>query len=111
WRPRLRALYSGPTPPPGPPLTRKPARTDATELALRRELYLFALYRVLEASLLALIVFSPFGGLVGEPRDPFLARAVAIACLPAALALLLASRRDRSSLVWQACVGVGVDII
>src|SRR3546814_16801766 len=28
-----------------------------------------------------------------------------------ALALLLATRRDRSSLAWQACVGVAVDII
>src|SRR3546814_1699116 len=28
-----------------------------------------------------------------------------------ALALLLATRRDRSSLAWQACVGVGVDIV
>src|SRR5690606_9721524 len=79
--------------------------------ALRRELYLFALYRTLEASLLALVVFSPFGGLLSEPRDPFLAKAVAIAYLPAAVALLLASRRDRSALAWQACVGVGVDII
>src|SRR3546814_1463771 len=57
------------------------------------------------------MVFSPFGGLIGEPRDPFLAMAVAIAYLPMALALLLATRRDRSSLAWQACVGVGVDII
>src|SRR5690606_14194309 len=76
-----------------------------------RELYLFALYRVLEASLLALVVFSPFGGFVSAPRDPFMASAVAIAYLPAALALLLASRRDHSALAWQACVGVGVDII
>ncbi|GAA3915995.1 HAMP domain-containing sensor histidine kinase [Luteimonas lutimaris] len=100
-----------PTPPPGPPLTRKPASPDAIEVALRRELYLFALYRTLEASLLALVVFSPFGGLLSEPRDRFLAVTVAIAYLPMALALLLASRRDRSSLAWQACVGVGVDII
>src|SRR3546814_20095977 len=57
------------------------------------------------------MVFSPFGGLIGEPRDPFLAMAVAIAYLPMALALLLATRRDRSSLAWQACVGVGVDIV
>ncbi|MFC3714916.1 sensor histidine kinase [Luteimonas soli] len=94
-----------------PPLTRTPTRSDTAEDALRRELYLFALYRTLEAALLALMVFSPFGGLIGEPRDPFLAMAVAIAYLPMALALLLATRRDRSSLGWQACVGVGVDIV
>src|SRR3546814_12128546 len=62
-----------PTPPPGSSLTRTPTRPDSAEDALRRELYLFALYRTLEASLLALMVFSPFGGLIGEPRDPFLA--------------------------------------
>ena len=91
-------------------MTRTAARPDPAEDALRRELYLFALYRTLEASLLALMVFSPFGGLIGEPRDPFLAMAVAIAYLPMALALLLATRRDQSSLAWQACLGVGVDI-
>src|SRR5690606_12539262 len=39
------------------------------------------------------------------------AQTVAFAYLPMALALLLASRRDRSPLAWQACVGVGLDII
>jgi two-component system sensor histidine kinase PilS (NtrC family) len=92
-------------------LPRKPRRPNAAEDALRRELYLFALYRTLEAALLALMAFSPFGGLIGEPRDPFLAGTVAIAYLPMALALMLASRRDHSSLAWQACVGVGVDIV
>src|SRR5690606_11624028 len=101
-----------PTPPPGSSLTRTPApaRPDTAEDALRRELYLFALYRTLEAALLALMVFSPFGGLIGEPRDPFLAKAVAVAYLPMALALLLATRRDHYSLGWQACLRVGVDI-
>ncbi|HVI57342.1 MAG TPA: HAMP domain-containing sensor histidine kinase [Luteimonas sp.] len=91
-------------------MTRTPTRRNAAETALRRELYLSALYRMLEASLLALMVFSPAGALIGEPRDPFLARTVALAYLPMALALLLSSRRDRSSLAWQACVGVAVDI-
>src|SRR3546814_16881642 len=100
-----------PTPPPGASLTRTPPRPDSAEDALRRELYLFALYRTLEAALLALMVFSPFGGLIGEPRDPFLAMAVAIAYLPMSLALLLATRRDHSALAWQACLGVGVDIV
>src|SRR3546814_10391137 len=71
-----------PTPPPGSSLTRTPTRPDSAEDALRRELYLFALYRTLEAALLAVRVFSSFGGLFGEPRDPFLAMAVAIALLP-----------------------------
>src|SRR3546814_4781323 len=100
-----------PTPPPGSSLTRTPTRPASAEDALRRELYLFALYRTLEAALLALMVFSPFGGLIGEPHDPFLAMAVAIAYLPMSLALLLATRRDHSALAWQACLGVGVDIV
>src|SRR3546814_8187410 len=37
-----------PTPPPGSSLTRTAARPDTAEDALRRELYLFALYRTLE---------------------------------------------------------------
>ncbi|GAB3315821.1 sensor histidine kinase [Luteimonas notoginsengisoli] len=89
---------------------KQPPRPNAAEDALRRELYLFALYRTLEAALLALIVFSPIGGLIGEPRDVVLATTVAIAYLPMSVALLLATRRDRSTLAWQACVGVAVDI-
>jgi two-component system sensor histidine kinase PilS (NtrC family) len=91
-------------------LTRTPPRPNA-DAALRRELYLSALYRMLEASLLALMVFSPAGALIGEPRDAFLAATVAVAYLPMALVLLLASRRDRSSLAWQACIGVAIDIV
>ena len=46
-------------PPPAPP----------PHTAIRRELYFFTLYRVLEASLLCLIVFSPFGDLIGAARQ------------------------------------------
>jgi two-component system, NtrC family, sensor histidine kinase PilS len=91
-------------------LKRKPATSTTADSALRRELYLFALYRTLEASLLALVVFSPFGGMISAPRDAILAQTVAIAYLPMALALLLFSRRDQSPLAWQALVGVAVDI-
>lgn len=91
-----------------------PADTDdpaSVEQALRRELYLFALYRVFEAALLAMLVFSPAGTLISEPRDRLLAQGVAVAYLPMALALLFASRRDRSALAWQALTGVAVDIV
>ncbi|MGH8031868.1 MAG: PAS domain-containing sensor histidine kinase, partial [Luteimonas sp.] len=87
------------------------AITDGSiQQALRRELYMFALYRTLEAALLALVVFSPFGDMAGPPRDLLLARSVAFAYLPMAVVLLLASRRDGSALGWQALIGVGVDI-
>src|SRR3546814_11539985 len=100
-----------PTPPPGSSLTPTPTRPDSAEDALRRELYLFALYRTLEAALLALMVFSPFGALIGEPRDPFLAMAAAIAYLPMSLAMLLATRRHHSAPPSQARLGAGVDIV
>lgn len=83
---------------------------SAAESALRRELYLFALYRTLEAALLALMVFSPAGALIGPPRDPALAQAIALAYLPMSLLLLLAARRDRASLAWHAMVGITVDV-
>ncbi len=91
-------------------MTRTAPRSGAAETALRHELYLLALYRTLEASLLALMVFGPAGALIGEPRDAFLAQTVSIAYLPMALALLLSSRRDRTPLAWQACIGVAIDI-
>jgi two-component system sensor histidine kinase PilS (NtrC family) len=92
-------------------LTRLPARKTAADTALRRELYLFALYRVLEAAVLALMVFSPVGGLLGAPRDATLAQTVASAYLPMAVALMLFSNRDRASLAWQALVGFAVDVV
>ncbi|MGV8930784.1 MAG: sensor histidine kinase [Luteimonas sp.] len=91
-------------------MPRPALRRTAADTALRRELYLFALYRVLEAALLALMVFSPVGALIGEPRNTILAQTVALAYLPMALALLLATRSDRSSLVWQTLVGFIVDV-
>lgn len=86
-------------------------RITAADTALRRELYLFALFRVLEAALLALMVFSPAGALVDVPNNPVLAQAVALAYLPMSVALLLATRRDRSTLAWQAAIGITVDVI
>ncbi|MDQ3494898.1 MAG: ATP-binding protein [Pseudomonadota bacterium] len=85
-----------------------PATTDA---ALRRELYLFALYRVLEACLLALMIFSPAGALIGEPRDPALAATLAVAYLAVAFVLLLFSQRERTALVPQTLIATGCDVV
>jgi hypothetical protein len=38
--------------------------------AIRRELHYFTLYRILEAALLCLVVFSPVGLLIGKPDAP-----------------------------------------
>lgn len=87
------------------PRTPAPA---STESALRRELYFFTLYRALEAGLLALMVFSPFGLLVEEPRHLAMGRAAASAYLVAAVVLFFSGRRGR--LAPQALAGVTVDI-
>src|SRR5690606_9142095 len=53
-----------------------------------RELYFFALYRVLEAGLVAALVFSPLSEMVGSPRSAALGGTVAVVYLLASLALL-----------------------
>ncbi|MCD7097499.1 ATP-binding protein [Stenotrophomonas sp. MMGLT7] len=60
-----------------------------------RELYFFALYRVLVAGLIAALVFSPLAVTVGEPRFPQLAGAVAAGYLVLAALLLLWGRNER----------------
>ena len=79
------------------------------QAAIRRELHFFTLYRVLEAALLCLTVFSPVGALLGGmPRHPMLASTVAIAYLLLAILLFLLRRRDQVRPM--AMLGVGVDI-
>ena len=69
---RLRSIFAQPT---------------YTQRVLRRELYLFSLYRLLEASLLALMVFGPGEALIGEPRNATLAAATCLAYLPISILL------------------------
>ena len=63
----------------------KPPHADAldAESALRRELYFFTLYRVLEAALLALVVFGPETMLIRVPRHEVRGQAVATGYLAA----------------------------
>ncbi len=61
----------------------------------RRELYFLALYRLLIASLIAALVFSPLSAMVGQAHHPALASAVSIGYLPIALGLLLWGRNER----------------
>jgi two-component system sensor histidine kinase PilS (NtrC family) len=68
---------------------------DRIESIPRRELYFFALYRVLEAGLVAALVFSPLDSLIGPPRDPTLATVVAVTYMVAAGLLLLLGRNER----------------
>ena len=88
---------------------REPA-SNAVESALRRELYFFNLYRVLEASMLALVAFGPGETLIGVARHPGLAGVIAMAYLAFAAIMLLWGRHS-ASLRPQALVGVVVDIV
>jgi len=77
---------------------------------MRRELYLFALYRVLESALLALVVFSPAGSLIGEMHLPRVAQAVVIAYLLASTGLLAHARHLRGSFAPHVVIGLSIDI-
>ncbi|MGO3128161.1 MAG: sensor histidine kinase [Luteimonas sp.] len=86
------------------------AASALTPSLLQRELSLFALYRVLEAALLGLLVFSPWGATLGEVVDAPLAISVGIGYLVASAGLLLHARRAAGNLGSHAAVGVSVDI-
>jgi two-component system sensor histidine kinase PilS (NtrC family) len=76
----------------------------------RRELYFFALYRVLEAGILAALMFSPLGEVLGQPRHPDLGVGVAIAYLMLALVLFFIGRNVQW-LVWIVFFSVSTDIL
>ena len=96
-------------------LAREPAPHDAL---LRRELYFFGLYRLLEAGLLCLLTFSPVGLLISDaPRLEGLGRIAALGYVAGALTLLWLGRRatwpggrPAPSLAAQAGGGLGLDI-
>lgn len=71
------------------------AFTATIEPTAQREIYLFALYRVLIATLICALIFGPLTLLVGEPRHRQLAAAVAAGYLLVAPLLLWWSRSTR----------------
>lgn len=77
----------------------------------RRELYFFTLYRGLEAALLALVAFSPVGGLLLEIREPTMLQSIVVLYMVAAGALIIASYRSRMSAPRQAALGLALDIL
>ena len=68
---------------------------DRIESIPTRELYFFALYRVLVAALLSALVFGPLTPMVGEAHQPQLAQAVSIAYLLVSIGLLIWGRNER----------------
>ena len=77
--------------------------------AQHRDLYFYGLYRVLEAGLLALMLFGPGRTLIGTPAHPALGKATAVAYLVVSV-LLLAWTQRASRLRWPALAGIAVDI-
>jgi two-component system sensor histidine kinase PilS (NtrC family) len=85
--------------------------SDPIEASLRRELHLFAMYRVLEAGILVFLAFSPLAGIISAPDRPELARVAAASYIALALLLLwFASRTRGLTLRRQAAGGLVVDI-
>ncbi|NOT88653.1 MAG: HAMP domain-containing histidine kinase [Lysobacter sp.] len=76
----------------------------------RRELYLFALYRVLEAGLLALLVFGPVAKLQPQVGHEALVAGVSIVYFAVSLLLLMQARKAKS-LTGPTLIGVGIDIV
>jgi two-component system sensor histidine kinase PilS (NtrC family) len=76
-------------------LAPSPSIIDRIESIPTRELYFFALYRVLVAALLSALVFGPLTSMVGEAHQPLLAQTVSIAYLLVSAALLLWGRNAR----------------
>lgn len=68
---------------------------DRIESIPRRELYFFALYRVLIATVIAALLYSPLSAMVGEAHHPRLADVVAVIYLALALLALVVGRNER----------------
>ena len=83
--------------------------TPSMHAAIRRELYSFTLYRLLEAALLCLAIFAPVGMIFGEPRHPQLAAIVAVVYLLAAVTLFFTGRQGK--ILTQVLLGIGIDIL
>jgi two-component system sensor histidine kinase PilS (NtrC family) len=95
---------------PTAPVIASHAEPPSADDALRRELYFFSLYRVLESALLALMLFSPVGVLVGLPKDAPLAEGITVLYLIAGVLLLLWAQRRRA-LRAQVMLGTAIDIV
>jgi two-component system sensor histidine kinase PilS (NtrC family) len=76
----------------------------------RRELYFFALYRLLEAGILAALLFSPLGEVLGQPRHAELGTAVTIGYLVLALVLFFVGR-NVGWLTWIVFASVCIDVV
>ncbi|MFC4727767.1 sensor histidine kinase [Coralloluteibacterium thermophilus] len=95
------------------PATALHPRADReTVSALRRELYVFALYRVLEGVLFVFLAYSPLAwSMIDGLRVPWLAYLAAPLYLVVGLVLLALSREARPPVHVQAGVGLACDVL
>lgn len=77
--------------------------------AMRRELYFFALFRLLEGSMLVFMLLGPNAIGTVELSWPMLARSAAMLYLLAGLGLLIVATQTRWSMTWQAAGGLLLD--
>lgn len=91
-----------------------PNATDLDEASSgprQRELQLFFLYRLFEAFLLAFLVFSPVGGLLGGVHSPKLAATVSVAYLVFAVAMQVRVQHWDIDLARHVLAAISVDIL
>ncbi len=102
--------YTRPTAPQDLGLSPSATATQPTQDYQRRELYLFALYRVLEAGVLALVVFGPIATLQPQAGHEGLVAAVTTTYVVLALILVFHARKAKN-VVAPTLIGVGIDIV
>ncbi|SFV34938.1 two-component system, NtrC family, sensor histidine kinase PilS [Pseudoxanthomonas sp. YR558] len=102
-------LYCGPRYRGSTRLRQAQSLLSRIESVPRRELYFFALYRLLEAGILAALLFSPLGEVLGQPRHAELGTAVTIGYLVLALVLFFVGR-NVGWLTWIVFASVCIDV-
>ncbi|MDQ3206056.1 MAG: ATP-binding protein [Pseudomonadota bacterium] len=90
------------------PFVLAPVDIIDADRALRRELYFFTLYRLLEAAMLVLVVFGPVAQLLAPPQHELFARSIALSYLFAAIVLFLLGLH--SELRGQTLAGIVSDL-
>ncbi|WP_332690344.1 hypothetical protein, partial [Bosea sp. (in: a-proteobacteria)] len=87
-----------------------PTRPPDSVSPQHRELYFFALFRLLEAGILGIVAFTPLGLTMAVIREPILLKLAAAGYFVAALALLFLSREDLMRMRRQAASGLVLDL-
>ncbi len=83
----------------------------AGEAGLRRELYFLSLFRVLEAGLLAFVVFSPLAMSLVRVRNPAWPYTASVLYLILGSTLFLIARKPRWPLRSLVAAGIGLDLV